>query len=139
MLDIEDIAKGNMDGEVVYICDYRQPDLSNKPIRKQPPTRALIVSNSETNKRIYYSESHFRPFGKNEKLLSKVIPLFDNTGYRSFTGNPLYVFKTHQECVDKWKELVDDIISRKEAYILQLQEQHDEDMIELNKIKKAYD
>jgi len=100
-------------GQKVWICDYRQPDLDKKAIRHVPPTEVFIVSNAEntTNKRIYYSETHFRPIGKNGEPSSKMIGIFDNTGYRSFAGTPLHVFDNKDECVEFYNDQADKIIS----------------------------
>ena len=88
-------------GETVYICDYRlNRDHDARPIRHVKPTKVMIVSNNELpkNKTVYYSEYHFRPFNKNGTLSTRVIAPFDNTGYRSYTGICVNIFKTLDEC-----------------------------------------
>lgn len=87
-----------MDGKTVWICDYRINNFDEKPIRKVLPQKVVIRSNAETKKRVYYSESHFAPLSKKGQPLKKVIPLFDNTGFRYRTGTPLNVFTTEKEC-----------------------------------------
>ena len=42
--------------------------------------------------------------------LTEIKP-YDNTGFRSFTGNPVYIFDNEQECIDKWNSLIDEEIS----------------------------
>lgn len=103
-IDIEKIRSGSMDGEYVYICDYRRTDLSKKPIRNVPPTKVMIRSNEETKKRIYYSNSHFVSLKKDGTASSKVIGLYDNTGFRTFTGTPLKVFDNELECNAQWND-----------------------------------
>jgi len=103
-IEISKIRNGSMNNEIVYICDYRRPDLDKKPIRSVPPTKVMICSNDTTKKRIYYSESHFVPLKKDGSPSSKVIPLFDNTGYRSYTGEPVKVFDNEAECIAQWND-----------------------------------
>ena len=113
-LDIKVIRElGPHIGQKVWICDYRQPDLDKKAIRHVPPTEVFIVSNAEktTNKKIYYSETHFRPIGKNGEATSKMIGIFDTTGYRSYAGIPLHVFDNKEECVEFYNDQADKIIS----------------------------
>lgn len=107
-IDIDEIRNGRYDGRDVYICDYRQ-EIGKKPLRNVPPTKVLVVPSSESKKTVYYSNSFFKPYGK-KGLLSKEIMPFDNTGFRSFTGNPVYVFDNEQECIDKWNTLLDEFI-----------------------------
>lgn len=103
---IEKVKNGELNGEIVWICDFRYSDISNfKPVRHVKPTKVLIRSNSETKKRIYYSKSHFVELNKDGKPLnSKIHNLYDNTGYRSFTGTPLNIFFTEKECVKCYNE-----------------------------------
>ena len=116
-LNIKDIANGKLDGKTVYICDLRYNDYSNKPIRQVKPTKVLIRSNSETNTRVYYSESHFIPFNKkDEPIKTKVIKPYDNTGYRSYTGEPLNAFDTLEECEKHYKKQVKIAIKGLEDY-----------------------
>jgi hypothetical protein len=94
------ITDGLMDSKILWICDIRWNDFNNKPIRKVVPSKVLVRANSETKKRIYYSESHFVALNKDNKpLKSKVIAVFDNTGYRSFRGTPLRAFTDQRECI----------------------------------------
>lgn len=91
---------GLMIGSTVWICDYRYRDIDDKPIRHVKPTQVIIVDNEELpkNKRVYYSEVHFRPLGKSGAPLKQVIAPFDNTGYRSNTGTSVNIFFTEEEC-----------------------------------------
>lgn len=105
--DIKDITSGSMNGETIYICDYRQPDRNKKPIRNLPPTKVKIFPSSEAKKTVYYSNSFFRPFGKTGKLLSQEIKPYDNTGFRMYTGEPVYAFDNLDEAIKKWNELLE--------------------------------
>lgn len=125
-IDINTITNGSYDGNIVYICDYRQ-ERGKKPLRNVPPTKVKVLPKTESNKTVYYSQSFFRPYGKNG-LLSKTIMPYDNTGFRSFTGNPVYVFDDHQECIDKWNSLIDEHIQYWEKEKL-VAVQHIEDRI----------
>lgn len=103
-LNVEDLKNGKLDGQKVWVCHYNQPDLDKKPLRNLPPTEVLICPNSDLpeNKRIYYSESHMRPVGKNGQTTSKILSPVDNTGWRSNPGNPVYVFDNEAECIQEW-------------------------------------
>lgn len=112
-LDIKVIKElGPHVGKKVWICDYRQPDLDKKAIRHVPPTEVFIVSNTENppSKPIHYSATHFRTLTKNGEASSKVIGIFDNTGYRSFSGTPVHVFDNKEECVEFYNDQADKII-----------------------------
>jgi len=103
----EAIANGQHNGEFVYICDIRHSgNPFDKFVRHVPPQRVFIRSNSEApaNKRIYYSESHFVKLKRNGDPGATIIPLFDNTGYRSSTGTAVQVFLTMQEANDMYQK-----------------------------------
>lgn len=107
MIDIKKITNGEMNGIKVWICDLRYTDYSNKPIRNIKPVEVLVRSNDETNKRIYYSESHFVELNKKgEPLKSKIKAPFDGTGYRSYAGVALNCFDNEKECVKHYKKQV---------------------------------
>lgn len=103
-IDAKEIASGSYDGKKVFICDYRVPDLDKKPIRSVEPMEVMVRDNEETKKRIYYSKSHFVALKKNGEPSSKVIPLYDNTGFRSYTGEPVKVFDNMAECEAQWND-----------------------------------
>lgn len=104
-IDIKKITSGEYDGKTVFICDYRQPDLSKKPARNVAPIEVVVCSNDTLpkNKTVYCSHSHFRPKKKDGTPGSKIIAPFDNTGYRSRTGVALIVFDNMQECKDQYE------------------------------------
>ena len=119
MIDIKEIVDGKRNGDVIWICDFRYNDYSNKPIRKIFPTKVLIQDNSEINKTIYYSKSHFIGLDKfGNKLKSKIISVFDNTGYRSFPGIPIKCFETEEECNIYFKNQCKIIIEELNKYKL---------------------
>lgn len=109
-IPISDITHGVYSDKIVYICDYRITDRNKKPIRNVSPTEVLVVHKTESKKTVYYSDYCFKPLGVNGKPLSKIIMPFDNTGYRSFTGNPVFVFDNMDECVEKWNSMIDEHI-----------------------------
>jgi hypothetical protein len=51
---------------------------------------------------------------KGEGVTSRIIPPFDNTGYRSYPGEMLNIFDNYQECADLFKLQIDDVIERLE-------------------------
>ena len=111
-IDIKNIVDGQMNGEVVYVCDFRQPDLNKKAIRKVLPTKVLIVSNAETKERINYSESHFVELKADGTRKAKIIKPFDNTGFRTYTGEPVAVFTEEQECIDYFNQQCDKVLKQ---------------------------
>jgi len=121
-----------MDGATVYICDYRRPDLNKKPARNIQPQAVIVKSNSDLpkGKKIYYSDSHFKPIGKNGNELSKVVSIFDNTGFRFYTGVPLKVFDNLDECIACYRadlqSVVGAIKEKQEIIVSSLQSEIDE-------------
>lgn len=104
-MDLEDIISGKSNGQTVWVCDLRYNDYSNKPIRNIKPQLVLIRSNEHTTKSIYYSKSHLVALNKKgQPLKSKIIPVFDNTGYKSFKGEPLNIFDNELDCIKCYKE-----------------------------------
>lgn len=127
---IKEITEGHMNNKVFYICDFRK-EYDKKPIRHVKPTRVMVRCNSEVDKRIYYSNSHFVPFSESTgKVLKKVIAVYDNTGYRSYTGVPLKVFDNLEDCQDYYNQQVDEYVqileNKKKNIINQLQNEIDE-------------
>lgn len=92
----------------LWVCDLRFNNNSiEKPIRKVPPTKINLVSNDKVSKRIYYSDNALVPYNKKEELVfSKAFGIYDNTGFRSFTGVPLEIFDSEEECKNQYKKLI---------------------------------
>ncbi|WP_440110007.1 hypothetical protein [Paenibacillus sp. QZ-Y1] len=115
-------------GEEVWICDYRYNDVDNKPIRHISPKKVVVVSNEDLpkNKRVYYSEFHFRGLRESGKMSNTVIAPYDNTGYRAYAGVPLNIFYDKEErikhylnqCVENMKQF-DDAKVKKITYYSQ--------------------
>lgn len=100
-------------GQIFWVCDYRRPDINKKPIRSVKPTRAMLVSSENAKKRIYYSLLYFSEIGKDGNYKkSSVISIFDNTGYRTYKGEPLAVFDNKTECINFYNKQCDDVISK---------------------------
>ncbi|MFJ8531144.1 hypothetical protein [Bacillus sp. NPDC094106] len=94
------------EGDKIWICDYRHNNVLESPIRHIPPQEVAVIDNKKLpkNKTVYYSEYHFRPIGKKEKPISKIIGPYDNTGYRFITGTSLNIFFTEEECRKCYRE-----------------------------------
>lgn len=88
-------------GQIVWICDYRHNDIFKKPIRNIKPIKVMVIDNEKLpkNKRVYYSETHFRKLNKKGEANSTVIVPFDNTGYRGYTGKCVDIFDNEIECI----------------------------------------
>ncbi len=106
-IDIKKITNGDMNGQYVWICDYRpsKTGIHAKPVRHVKPQKVLVVDTDEVRKKIYYSQSCFLGLNKKgEPLKSKAIVVFDSTGYRTYTGIPVCVFDNEKECNKKYME-----------------------------------
>ena len=113
LINTQEIMNGSRIGEIVWICHYNRPDMNKKALRNVPPTRVIVRSNDELpkNKKVYYSHNHFSPLKKDNTPLAKVISPVDNTGYRSMSGEPLYVFDSEEECYAMWNsQLADHLV-----------------------------
>lgn len=98
-------------GDDLWISDFRHDDIMNKPIRNVAPTQVKVFSNEDlpANKKVYYASYHFRPVGKNGKLLATVIAPYDNTGFRGYTGSSVNIFLTKDEAVESFKVQCDEV------------------------------
>lgn len=87
-------------GDRLWVCDFRYEDINQKPIRNVPPQEVALINNTQLpeGKKVYYSDFHFRALTKTGQVSAKVIAPYDNTGYRSFTGVSINIFKTEEEC-----------------------------------------
>lgn len=89
------------------------------------PQLAQLTPNSEAGKTIYYSSNYFKPYSDKGKLLKKVVAIFDNTGFRSFTGNPISVFDNEAECKQWFNEQIQVIIDERTAHRVDLLANYD--------------
>ena len=110
-IDHKEIATGQWDGQLIWVCDFRQEDLNKKPIRNVSPAQVKVRPSTEAKNTIYYSESFMSPLNKKTREpLSKEIKIFDNTGWRSYAGVALAAFTTEEECVAHYITQCDVII-----------------------------
>lgn len=130
VIDIEKVTSGSMNGEYVWVCGYRQPDLNKKPIRNVPPQKVLVASADSVKGNVYYSKSVFLKLNKKGEPTKSAIKVFDNTGYRFYTGVSVNVFDNEAECKAKWKDQVSDVIGqleyKKSIAVLAIQNQIDD-------------
>lgn len=93
------------------------------------PTRARLFSAEESSKTIYYSNTFFKPYSKTnpEKLLKKVIPIFDNTGFRSNKGNPISVFETELEAKTWFKQKMIELLDYRKSEIERIVKLHEKE------------
>lgn len=101
-------------GECVWICDYRINDVDNKAIRHIKPQKVMVISNEELpkNKTVYYSTFHFRPLNKKGEPLKQIIAPYDNTGFRSYSGESVNIFYKEKDCVDYYVQQCEKIICK---------------------------
>ncbi len=124
-LDYKLISTGGYNNKFVWIFDLRYTDFNKKPIRKVLPQRVFVRSNEETKKKIYYSSSHFVRLNKHgDPVSSKIIALFDNTGYRSYTGNPLRIFNDEHECKMAFQATCNNLAKEFEKWVAVIDEKH---------------
>ena len=113
-IETKRVREGYNIGFYVWICHYLRPDIDKKPLRNIPPTRCLVKSVSElpANKKVYYSKTFFSPVNKNGSISTKIISPVDNTGFRSYCGNELFIFDNEQECVKEWNTQLEECENR---------------------------
>lgn len=140
-IDIKEITEGNKwSGKIVWICDFRRPDLNKKPIRHVKPTKVIVRNNNEMTKKqkIYYSENHFCKLNNKDEIInSGVIPVFDNTGYRAYTGVPVSVFDNEEECNKEYCNMANVILealdNKMENILTQLTKEKEEILFDKSK------
>lgn len=105
-------------GKIFYVCDFRKDINQSRAFRDLKPTKAILVSVIESNKKykekkslepkvVYFSKNVFVPLDKNGvPNYTKPIPIFDNTG-NQYTSFALFAFSSLEEANDKYNELVD--------------------------------
>lgn len=114
--DTKEIARGEHNEKIVWICDLRYNDYRKKPIRHVKPTKVLIRSNKESDKTFYYCDSHFVELNKNDQPKKKTHSLYDNTGFRSYKGVPVNCFETEAECIEYYKKLCQEVVDGYELF-----------------------
>lgn len=79
------------------------------------PVRAKLVPREEApkNKTIYYSYNFFKVYKANGKLDSKVVAVFDNTGFRGYRGNPISIFDNYDEAVTWFNAEIQKVIDER--------------------------
>lgn len=114
MIDIEKVTDGSMDGKVVWICHYNQPDLNKKPLRNLPPTKVIIRPKAEYPKSrdLYYSQSFFSPITDDGKILKKHYSPGDNTGFRYRSPNFVSVSDSRLQIEKVWSDQLIEVIER---------------------------
>lgn len=95
------------EGQIVYICDFRYKDIFKKPIRHVVPVEVLVHSKQilGLKKTTYYSNFCFVPMKNGNLILTKAVSPFDNTGFRSYEGEPVKIFDNMDECVQEYKKM----------------------------------
>lgn len=135
-IDIKNITTGHMDGEIIWVCDFRQEDIHKKPIRKVVPTEVIVRPATDTKNTIYYSQSYMSPLSKTTREpLAQEIKVFDNTGYRSFSGVALSAFTTQEECQAHFDKQCDVIIEQYQSALLSLAASYQTQIDTLTKLK----
>lgn len=89
---------GDYVGRTLYVCDFRYNDIFKKPIRHIKPTEVVVIRKEDTTKTIYYSSHCFAPVKRGNPDNNKAISVFDNTGFRSYPGEPVQIFDNYEEC-----------------------------------------
>jgi hypothetical protein len=136
-IDIKTITDGSMDGVKMWVCDFRQTDLHKKPIRNVQPTHVIVCPASDISDDVYYSQSFMRPLSKKDGTpLSKVIKVFDNTGYRSYTGIALTAFTTEAECREHFAIQCDVVIEQLELVLANVAKTYQREIDILTKRKE---
>lgn len=117
-IEIEKILDGSYLWAELWVCDLRFHNYSQKPIRHVKPQLVVVRSNEETNITTYYSDYHFAIKSK-DGYKKAIIKVFDNTGFRAYTGVALAVFDNEIECKEFYQQQVKEC---REGFALYLQE-----------------
>ncbi len=114
MIKIKEITEENSKyiGKDVWIAEVNF-NMERPRIIKPTLVRVRHRDEAPKNKTIYYSFCYFSPLGKKGEPLSRIIPVFDTTGFRGFTGNPLSVFETEQEAKNWFVEKIGNVIQNR--------------------------
>lgn len=112
----EDYREQAVDGERVWICDYRFNSVDDKAIRHVRPTEVFAVKTVTPPATRWDHEVisyHFQPVGKKGQMLSTKIKPYDNTA----RGSAVHVFRTEGECKAHYDSQCKEIIERFERAI----------------------
>jgi len=122
-LDLNDIVGSyKYVGQKIWICDYRK-ELDKKAIRNVKPTEVYVAGPKDfeaqgLEPRIYYSQVGFAKLNKKgEPLLKQLIPPFDTTGHRWYTGVGVEAYDNENECIDAYNAQVQVVVAKYEARI----------------------
>lgn len=137
-IDTKSVREGAKVGENVWVCHYLRPDLNKKPLRTVPPTYVKIRSTNDLpkGKRIYYSETFFSPINKNRTISAQIISAVDNTGFRSYHGNELFIFDNEQECIEEWNRQLSECQERISLKITTILEELQSEVNNLIRMKR---
>lgn len=122
-LDLNDIVGSyRYVGQKIWICDYRK-DLDKKAIRHVKPTEVYVAGPVDfeaqgIEPKIYYSQVGFAKLNKKgEPLLKQLIPPFDTTGHRWFTGVGVDAYDNENECIDAYNAQVLAVVEKYENHM----------------------
>lgn len=122
-LDLNDIVGSyRYVGQKIWICDYRK-DLDKKAIRHVKPTEVYVAGPEDfeaqgIEPKIYYSQVGFAKLNKKgEPLLKQLIPPFDTTGHRWFTGVGVDAYDNENECIDAYNAQVLAVVEKYENHM----------------------
>jgi len=133
-IPIESIEKGKCDGMSIWICDITFDIRENRELRHIKPTRVLVRSNSDSDKRIYTanSVSHFLKYGRNMNITKTVIKTRQVSRYRTGGAevyDPVFCFEDEQSCIEEYDKLlvytIDKLEKQKTLWAKELTESQD--------------
>lgn len=113
-------------GRRIWVCQYTTKQGASQPIKNIEPGLYEICENkafSKTGKTIYYSDVHLRRVLKNGTISKTMTPIYDNTGWKTNPGNPVFFSTQEKPIRDKYSELLENAIDihKKEISIIQEQ------------------
>lgn len=141
--DITDVVgSSKYAGKKLWICDYRKT-IDKKAARHVKPTEVFIADKTifdaaGLDPTIYYSMVGFATLKKDgSPNLKKLIPPFDNTGYRSYAGVGVAVFDNENECIDYYNGQVEATVAMYEIKIQHVIGQLSQEMQEIKNLSIA--
>jgi hypothetical protein len=143
IIDINAVVKDeSFVGKKLWVCDYRKT-IDKKASRHVKPTEIYIAGKKDFDEaglspRIYYSAVGFATLKKDgSPNLKKLIPPFDNTGYRSYAGIGVAVFDNENECIDYYNGQVEATVAMYEIKIQHVIGQLSQEMQEIKNLSIA--